>query len=254
MTALLRVEMFRFWARRLFRWLSLMAIAGFLIAGAIVLFTTDAQGGTGAFGFAEMMDVLPGMAVPFLSLAWLIGASAVGAEWPNRTIVSQLTWEPRRARVWIAKFLTATILTGVWVIALCLSLSAVFAVVAAMRGGFDGVDSGWVAEYAPLVLRIGAGGALAGALGSSLAMIGRNTAAALGIGFGYLAILESLVRGLKPSWSDWLLGDNLGLFLFGGGDLNFLGHSQIAAGLVLLGYASVLAVVALVTFRAREIA
>jgi hypothetical protein len=45
-------------------------------------------------------------------------------------------------------------------------------------------------------------------MGASIATIGRNTAAALGIAFGYLAIVEPAIRGLRPSWSPWLLGDN----------------------------------------------
>jgi hypothetical protein len=45
-------------------------------------------------------------------------------------------------------------------------------------------------------------------MGASIATIGRNTAAALGIAFGYLAIVENAIRGLRPSWMPWLLGDN----------------------------------------------
>lgn len=303
MIALFKVDFLRLTSRRLFRWLTLLAIVGFLVAGTVTFIVTDdpsgartaigpgesvviqncvediersiAEGGEyppeiaddpetycsrfvmveePGFHFSEMTGILFGLGVPFLSLAWLIGASAIGAEWPNRTITSQLTWEPRRNRVFAAKYLTAAVSGGLWVIGLCLAISAVFSVVAATKGTFDAVDSDWFAEYARLILRLGAGGALAAALGASLAMIGRNTAAALGAGFVYLAIVESLVRGLKPSWSDWLLGDNLGVFLARSGDISHLSHSQVGAGVVLLSYAAIFATVALLSFRAREIA
>lgn len=303
MTALLRIELLRLTSRRLFRWLTLLAIVGFLVAGTVTFIVTDdsseaatamgtresvviqncvediersiAEGGEypaeiandpeaycsrfvmvedPRFHFSEMTEILLGLGVPFLSLAWLIGASAIGAEWPNRTITSQLTWEPRRHRVFAAKYLTAAASGGLWVIGLCLAISAIFSVIAATKGTFDEVDPDWFAEYARLVLRLGAGGALTAALGSSLAMIGRNTAAALGAGFAYLAIVESLVRALRPSWSDWLLGDNLGVFLARSGEISHLSHSQVGAGVVLLAYAGVFATVALLSFRAREIA
>ena len=96
--------------------------------------------------------------------------------------------------------------------------------------------------------------ALAAVLGFSLATIGRNTAAALGVGFAYLAVVESLVRGFKPLWADWLVGDNVALFIVGPADVTHLTHSQAAAGLLLLGYGAIVAVLALAVFRRREVA
>lgn len=302
MIALLRVEFLRLRSRRLFRWLTLLAVAGFLVAGVIVFFTSDDSGEARAvagietenlieecvrqiesggdqgfgppeatedpegfctrsfaavdpgFNFIELHDIALGLAVPTLALAWLLGASAMGAEWPNRTMTSLLTWEPRRTRVFVAKFLAATISGALWVFFFLLVLTGVFALVTLLKGSFDGADSEWLADYARRILVVAGGGAIGSAFGFCLATIGRNTAAALGAGFAYLAIVESLIRGFKPSWSDWLVGDNLGLYLAGASDVNHLGHSQAAAGSLLVFYALVLAVAALVTFRTREVA
>ena len=46
-------------------------------------------------------------------------------------------------------------------------------------------------------------------IGAAVAMIGRHTAAALGAVFVYIAVLESIVRGLRPAMGRFLLGDNL---------------------------------------------
>jgi hypothetical protein len=57
--------------------------------------------------------------------------------------------------------------------------------------------------------------ALGAWIGVTLAMVGRNTAAALGVAFGYLAIVESLLRGFIPKISGSLLSTNLVIFVDG---------------------------------------
>ena len=79
-------------------------------------------------------------------------------------------------------------------------------------------------------------------------------AAAFGVGFAYLTIVEGLVRGFKPAWDDWLIGDNLALFMIGPEDVTNVAHSQMGAGLLVLGYALALSWLALAIFRKREIA
>ena len=46
-----------------------------------------------------------------------------------------------------------------------------------------------------------------------MAAVGRHTAAALGAVFIYTAVLEGLVRGFRPQWTPWLLGDNIVAFI-----------------------------------------
>lgn len=74
------------------------------------------------------------------------------------------------------------------------------------------------------------------------------------MGFVYLAVVEGLIRAFKPSWVDWLVGDNAGLFLMGDLDVNHLGHSQTAAGLLLALYTTALVAIAIGIFRNRDIA
>ena len=65
------------------------------------------------------------------------------------------------------------------------------------------------------MLRISAVVAAVGFIGSAVATIGRNTAAALGAVFVYLAVLESLVRGFRPLLSRFMLGDSTAILISG---------------------------------------
>src|SRR5205823_7441747 len=49
---------------------------------------------------------------------------------------------------------------------------------------------------------------MAAAVGAAIASLGRNTSAALGAAFGYLVVLEGILRGWKPWTQRWLLGNN----------------------------------------------
>jgi len=61
------------------------------------------------------------------------------------------------------------------------------------------------------------------------------------VGFGYLVIIENLVRGLRPQWTPWLLTDNAGLFIIDSPiDFPLLARSTLEAGLYLAAVAAVL--------------
>ena len=84
--------------------------------------------------------------------------------------------------------------------------------------------------------------------------MGRNTAVALGVGFGYLVIVENLVRGLRPQWTPWLLTDNAGLFIVGSqSDFPLLQRTVAGAGLYLAAVAVALLLGASGAFRARDV-
>ena len=206
------------------------------------------------FHYEEMTWILGSFAFPMAMLAWLLGASSIGAEWHSRGMTTSLTWEPRRGRVLVAKFSVAAVVAFAWILILQLVFAALMYPAAAFRGSMDGVDAAWLMEAGGGILRIGAVASLAALLGAALATIGRNTAAAFGVGFAYLTIVEGLVRGFKPSWDDWLIGDNLALFAIGPEDVTNVAHSQVGAGLLVLGYTLALAWVAFMIFRKREIA
>lgn len=208
-------------------------------------------GGDPRFDYSEMTQILRGLGVPFLMLGWIVGASFIGAEWHNRMLTMTLTWEPRRVRVLGAKMLALAACVALWILVLQAVLAASLYPAAAAHGITAGLDGGFWRELGSVALRVDTLAVLAALLGFGLATIGRNTAAALGVGFAYLTVVEGLVRGFKPEWSNWLLGDNISLFLFGD-QSSPLTHDQATATLFLLAYCAALLVVATAIFRRRE--
>ena len=59
----------------------------------------------------------------------------------------------------------------------------------------------------------GAAATFSAVIGAAVAAVGRHTAAALGVVFVWTAVIEGLIRGFRPHWTPWLLGDNLVSFL-----------------------------------------
>lgn len=243
-------EMTRLASRRLFRWILILFI-GVLILAAVLVFVND-QGGT--YTRSDMSSGLSGLSFPLIMFGWLVGASAIGAEWANRTVSALLTWEPRRTRVLLTKAAAAAVSTGLWVIALQVVWTAVMLPVAS---GGDEVHFGepfsW-SEYAQDGGRILLVAMCASILGFALATIGRNTGAALGAGMAYLLIVETLVRWVEPLWEKWLLSSNIIRIIGGSGSTVFANRSMAEAVGTLGLYAGGLLLMALWVFRRREMA
>lgn len=203
--------------------------------------------------YVEVVDAITELAFPFMMLGWIMGASFIGAEWNNRTLTTLLTWEPRRIRVLVAKILALVLVVAVWILFLLAFFAAALYPAAAAHGVTSTVDASVLGDMAEAMLRVDALAVVMALLGFALAAMGRNTAAALGIGFVYLAVVETIIRGFKPEWSDWLLGDNISLFLFGVQE-SPLNHGQGTAALILVAYIGALLLAAAAVFRRREMA
>jgi hypothetical protein len=247
MTNLLASEFRRFRSRRLVKILLLLEMVAIAVAGVIVYLTQE-------YELSSFPDVLKGSSLVLLSVAWMLGASAIGAEWHAGHVTTILTWEPRRGRVMAAKIVAS--LASVFVLSLVVQavLGIALAIDAAGRGSTAGVDASWLSEAAAVALRVALLSSIFAGFGFALASVGRNTAVALGVGFGYLVIVENLVRGLRPQWTPWLLTDNAGLFIVGSqSDFPLLGRTAAGAGLYLAAVAVTLLLGASGTFRVRDV-
>ena len=206
------------------------------------------------FKLTDLISVFLGTSVVLVIGSWLVGASFIGAEWHTGNITTVLTWEPRRVRLFVTKLAACLTVVAGAALVLHLLLGLALTPTAAFKGTTAGMDGEWWREVTSVVLRVTALAALGCVLGFSVAAIGRNTAAALGVGFAYLAIVENLVRALKPEWGRWLITDNAFLFLSGESPgLHFTGRGVAGAGVVLACYAGGLFVVACLLFRARDV-
>jgi hypothetical protein len=110
------------------------------------------------------------------------------------------------------------------------------------------------ATYAGIVWRGALLSTMAAGMGFAIAALGRNTAAALGVGFAYIIVLENIVGSSLRSWRRWLLLGNAIVMVSGqnGGDIP--GRSVIGAGIFLGAVALTLLLGAATAFRVRDLA
>lgn len=176
-------------------------------------------GAAGAVGFA-------GLAA---ALAFVVGATWIGAEWSSRSIVALLFWAPRRMRVMGTKL--GVLVLGATVLGLATQVGwLVMAGVldAAVGGGTELPEGFWSAllqTQARGVLLV----VLAAVLGFGLTSIVRNTGAALGLAFAYVVVVQLVLGNVRDTWQPWLLGTNaLALVDEGGLTLTFWSQVQFS--------------------------
>jgi ABC-2 type transport system permease protein len=205
----------------------------------------------------DVPEYLQGAAFIVVLIGLVSGASSVGASWQSGTITTILSWEPRRIRWFLTRL--AALALGVLIISIGLMvfMAASAAAGAALRGS-TATTTGWLGDVAETMLRIAlvaVGGAM---LGATVAMIGRNTAAALGAVFVYMAVFESVVRGLRPTLGRFMLGDNIASFVSGTttqlySDDNVFVLTPWRGALVIGVYVAVLIVASASLLRSRDV-
>ena len=202
---------------------------------------------------SELPETLRGTAFIAILIGLVIGASAVGASWQSGTITTILAWEPRRVRVALVRASVVAVTVFALVVALLSILVVLFWVATSLRG-LTSTPPGWGSEVVGVVVRVSVLAGAASVIGGAIAMLGRNTAAALGGVFIYLAVLEGLVRGLRPALGRFLLGDNIAAAVIGR-DVT-LGATTLTparAWVVVAVYTFGLSAAAAVSFRIRDV-
>ena len=266
---LLRMEMRRALHRRAVRVLILIAVLGCAMAGAVAYIGSsgkslaqlrgDEEGHPAVMTDWWIADANEGfliLAVFFLLMGGLIGGATVaGGEWRHGTITTLLTWEPRRLRLHVARSVSAAILGfvisfGLQILFLASFLPSVFA-----HGTTDGVNGSFWAGLVVAMTRSSALTAGAVVLAIALATLARNTAFAVIAVFVWMAVIENLIRGLRPSLAPWLWGENLGTVMTWDQlpDVEFT-RGPLVASLTLIAYCGVLVAFGTVSFQRRDIA
>jgi ABC-2 type transport system permease protein len=142
----------------------------------------------------DFRDSFPAMLVTVAALlalvAFIIGASFVGAEWNSGGMMNLLLWRPQRLRVLSTKLAALLVwLTGLSV-AVGAAWTGAFWLIASSRGTTARMTSGAWQSIGLMGLR-GLGLVLAvGAIGFGIASIGRHTAAALGAAIGVIVVFQ----------------------------------------------------------------
>jgi hypothetical protein len=125
----------------------------------------------------------------------------------------------------------------------------------AFHGAPPGVDDPTLASLAGVVGRGVALATVAAGIGFAIATIGRNTAIALGAGFGYIIVFEYILGSTVARWRKWLLLGNVIVFVSGhDGSADVAGRTVVAAGVFLTAVAVTLLAAAAGAFRTRDLA
>jgi hypothetical protein len=209
-------------------------------------------------------------AVAAAVVAFIVGATWIGAEWSSRSLVALLFWVPQRMKVMatkIAVLVLGAALFGVvaqvgWLLMAWILRSAV--------GTDDPLPADFwgnllAAQGRSVLLTV-----LIALLGFGLTNLVRNTGAALGVGFVYFAVVETALRAFQPGWEPWLLSTNSAGLIVPGGleipDYNTLTVtpegftepsiyllSNTQAGIFLTAVAAVIVGVGVVLFARRDV-
>lgn len=228
-----------------------------------------------------LVTVALGVGVVGALVAALLAATAVGADWSSRGIITLLTWEPRRLRFLGTRLLAIVLyVVGAAFVAQALAFG-LGALTVQLRGTWEnGPRAGtqpigllssnrfWP-ELLALELRTVAVMALAALVSASLASVFRSTGGVLGVAFGWFAVVEVVVHAMfgDRTLVRFMLLDNLGAALMPGGTDLYLGqqitergmadrivHLSNADGLLFLTVvAAVLCALAAVMLRRRDL-
>jgi ABC-type transport system involved in multi-copper enzyme maturation permease subunit len=206
------------------------------------------------FRLTSYRQVAEGLSGLFIAVLMILAASFIGAEWHAGTITTQLTWEPRRNRVLGAKAIAVALFAFSFFVLTEVLLLGVLTPTALFRGTTAGANLEWLRGAAGLILRGAVGAALASGIAFALASIARNTAAAVGAVFVWAAVVEPLLRAVRPRWQRWYLYDNLATFISGHRlDFTTYGRSVGGAALLVSIYSLVFVLAAMAVFRRRDV-
>lgn len=133
------------------------------------------------FDFREKFpDMVTTLAAILAVVAFIIGASFVGAEWSSGGMMNLLLWRPQRIRVLSTKLAAFLVGMTALTVVLAAAWTGLFALIAQARGSIASMTSGAWQSMALMELRALGLVIAAGTLGFGLASIGRHTAMALG--------------------------------------------------------------------------
>jgi hypothetical protein len=136
----------------------------------------------------EFPPILTALAAILGMVAFVAGASFVGAEWSSGGMMNLLLWRPQRLKVLLTKLGALLVgFAGLTVLA-SIGWTAAFWLIGTLRGNTKGMTSGAWQSVALSELR-GVGLVLAiGAVGFAVASLGRHTAVALGSAIGVVIV------------------------------------------------------------------
>ncbi|MBC9956657.1 ABC transporter permease subunit [Yimella sp. cx-51] len=159
----------------------------------------------------QARDVRMGLSLIVALAALMLGASLVCAEFTSGSMMTWLTFEPRRSRVYATKVIAAALfgllpalvvflvdVPGLWLIG--------------QSGGLQ-FGPGEQSTYFASFLRLFGVGAFAGLVGAALGFVARHTTAVLGAAIVYLIAFEIILASSIESMKRWTIGTAVTAFV-----------------------------------------
>ncbi|MEN1975284.1 MULTISPECIES: ABC transporter permease subunit [unclassified Cellulomonas] len=159
---------------------------------------------------------LTGASVLVLLLAFASGVTFVTAEIAAGSLGTWLTFVPQRGRVYASKVVVAAV--GALVpaaAALAVTVAGSWAA-AALYDTLGGTTAEVWRALGDQAARTLAAAAVLGAVGAALGFLVRSAAGALGVGIGWLLLVDSVLAGIVPALTPWTLRASLQAWLAGG--------------------------------------
>ena len=124
-------------------------------------------------------ETVGGAGVAMVFVAFVIGASFVGAEFGAGSLSTQLIFEPRRTRVIAVKAVAVGVGLAITAVALSLYIGLLMFAGSSLRGVVHGLDTTWFAARAGDLVRVAGATALAGIVAYAITVVARRTVAAV---------------------------------------------------------------------------
>jgi hypothetical protein len=205
----------------------------------------------------NLSETIKGTGFAMVFIAFVIGASFIGAEFGAGSLSTQLIFEPRRVRVAVVKAIAVGIGLALLAIALLLYIGLLQWAGSSLRGVVNGLDGAWFAARAGDIGRVAAAVALAGIAAYAITVVTRRTVAAVAalLVIGWVsAIIGSLhnwrwVAKYNPATAFIAMVADVSRRAHSGDDVLAVRGATISACLWVVG----LTVVAAIMFDRREV-
>jgi ABC-2 type transport system permease protein len=137
--------------------------------------------------FGDMVTTMAGV---LALVAFVVGASYVGAEWNSGGMMNLLLWRPKRIRVLGTKLLALLAGLAALTVVVAAAWTGLFLLIAQFRGTSASMTPGAWQSFGIMEARAFALVLAAGAIGFALASLGRHTATAFGVAIGVVVLLQ----------------------------------------------------------------
>jgi ABC-type transport system involved in multi-copper enzyme maturation permease subunit len=225
-----------------------------VVGVGVIIFVHTAKSDQLFATHTALSAAVTGAVIPLAFAGYILGASALGADYTSRALTTLLTWEPRRRLVLASRACASALVTAGLTVILLLALIVALLPSAIMHGTGGAPDGAWYLSMAALIARCVLFTAAMSVVGVSAAAIGRSTTAAvIGIVL-YLVLIENAAFQVVPSLARWLLVTDafswIGQQTTAGSPV---GHTIVTGGLLLAGGTAILCALATRTFEHRDV-